>query len=658
MKLFASNPFDSATPRRAGVRSYFAFWLIALVAIAALLITVAVLQYRWTEQASTGEEMRIGVELESLMMKWHSDLYHEFSAICIAMQVGPDFGARDTWDDYMARYVAWNYAQPHETLPNVYRNPELVGEVYILDAIHRPHFRMVHLNLDTRKIEDSAVPPELTNLVPRLQANSANLSMALDAWQLPGAPPSQDSGDLRSKSKLAGDPIAGWQFDDSVPAIVHPILHREPGKELGSQSPVDWIIITIDENVLQKKTLPVLANRYFAGMDGLEYKAAVVATGSRPRTIYSSDPGFAQQDIAEADKAMNIFGPALGITTESPGKPAITSYSLRSAEWRSSIVPAWFPVMEHSDTPEQWILKLQRRAGPLQSIVARTRARNLSVSGLVLLFLAINIAVLTSTGYRAQQFARLQMEFVASVSHELRTPLSAIFAAGENLKDGVIANKSGLAQYGAIIMSQSRQLMNHIDRILLFASIRSGKDRYNLRPIRVAEILKRVHDDTAPLALEESCLIEDHIEPTVSRIIGDPMAVCGCLGNLLINAIKYSQGQDRRILISAALEWTEKKGYEVAISVTDHGIGIKTSELNHIFEPFYRSPEARAAQIHGTGLGLSLAKHLAEAMNGRLSVTSEFGVGSVFTLRLPTPRDQEPEPIVITQYRNAGDQNE
>jgi signal transduction histidine kinase len=320
-------------------------------------------------------------------------------------------------------------------------------------------------------------------------------------------------------------------------------------------------------------------------------------------------------------------------------------------------VPAWFPVIEHSANPEQWILKLQRRAGPLQAVVRRARVRNLSVSALLLLFLAINIAVLTSTGYRAQQFAKLQMEFVASVSHELRTPLSAIFAAGENLKDGVITDKPGLGQYGAIIMTQARQLMNQIDRILLFASIRSGKDRYNLRPIKVADILKRVRDDTAVLALEDSCLIDQRVEPTVARVIGDPLAVCGCLENLVINAIKYSRQQDRRILISAALEWNQSRGYEVAISVADHGVGIKSSELKQIFEPFYRSPDAVAAQIHGTGLGLSLAKHLAEAMNGSLSVTSEFGVGSIFTLRLPAPGNEDPERGIITQHRNVGDGN-
>jgi signal transduction histidine kinase len=74
--------------------------------------------------------------------------------------------------------------------------------------------------------------------------------------------------------------------------------------------------------------------------------------------------------------------------------------------------------------------------------------------------------------------------------------------------------------------------------------------------------------------------------------------------------------------------------------VQDHGIGIRSSELQHIFEPFYRSPEVATAQIRGTGLGLYLAKHLAEVIGGRLSVVSEVGVGSIFTLHLPAAQEQ------------------
>ncbi len=599
-----------------------------------LMAAVAFLQYRWTNEASRADEMRIGAEIESSMMKWHSDLYGEFSAICTAIQVGPDSGARDTWQDYLERYVEWNYARPHESLPYIYRNPDLVGEIYIWETNQQPRPRLLWLNLTTRKIEPSAPLPEFAALLPRLQANSSSLSAALRAWKLPSLPAKGGGGtDTQSTAIAPGsNSLTGWQFDENIPAIVHPIFHHGAERSLNSSSPVDWIIITLDMNILQKRVLPELSMRYFGGLNGLDYRVAMVRTGTAPGTIYSSDPGFGIGQFSAADSVMNIFGFSPE-RVPGTGSPALRPHSLQSTDWRSLVAPAWFPVIQYGPTTDSWWLVLQRRAGPWQSAINRVRRNNLAISALVLLLLALSIAVLTFAGYRAQSFAKLQMDFVASVSHELRTPLTAIFSAGENIKDGVIRGKSDLTEYGSIVTSQSRQLMNHVDRILLFASIRSGKDRYTLRPLDVNDILRTVRRNLSALLSEESCTLEETVEPHLPPVLGDMFAVCGCLENLITNAMKYG-GVDRRILLSAALRKLEDGNREVAISVEDHGIGIAGSELKHIFEPFYRAPEATAAQIHGTGLGLSLARHLAEAMGGSLTVLSQLGAGSIFTLHL------------------------
>ena len=95
--------------------------------------------------------------------------------------------------------------------------------------------------------------------------------------------------------------------------------------------------------------------------------------------------------------------------------------------------------------------------------------------------------------------------------------------------------------------------------------------------------------------------------------------------------------------VDAKLDESVPSGTEVAISITDHGIGISPSELKDIFEPFYRSPGVLAAQIHGSGLGLSVARQVANAMGGGISVLSEVGVGSVFTLHLRTADKFNPQ---------------
>jgi signal transduction histidine kinase len=608
-----------------------------------LLAVLAFLQYRWTNEATAASEMRIGAELESLMMKWHGDLYGEFSAICTAMQVGPDSGARDTWNDYLERYVEWNNAPAHETLPNVYRNPDLVQNVYIWDTNLDTMPQLFLLNADKRKIQNVEVPQNLQKLLVRLRTHTSSRSTSLRVWHLPreGERPSDIATDTNSPGTTTN---TGWQFDENVPAIVHPIFQRH-GRSLSGQSPVDWMVIVLDLKALRKRILPQLATRYFGGLEGLDYKVAVIASGVTPEVIYSSDPGFGAQGVDTADASLTIFGAPMQTARDDVPQNRSTR-SLRSTEWHNFRGSIWFPVIEYESLPNPWTLVIQRRDGPLQDVINRVRQKNLVVSALVLLLLALTMTILTIAGLRAQKFNELQMDFVASVSHEFRTPLTAIFSAGENIRDGVVRDKSGLADYGSIVMGQSRQLMEYVDRILLFASIRSGKDRYSIRPLQVSEILERVRKNMAPLIIEESRVIEENIDPDLPRVLGDPLAVCSCLENLITNAIKYS-GADRRIYISARQQRTEN-GKEVAISVQDRGIGIHSSELKQIFEPFYRSPDATAAHIPGTGLGLSVSRRLAEAMGGRLSVKSEFGVGSVFTLHLQTAASQQGEIAVIS----------
>ncbi|HXJ90062.1 MAG TPA: HAMP domain-containing sensor histidine kinase [Candidatus Binatia bacterium] len=621
------------------LNAFLTFWPLILSGLVVLLAVLAFLQYHWTNEATAAAELRIGAELESLMMKWHGDLYGEFSAICTAMQVGPDSGARDTWNDYLERYVEWNNAAPHETFPTVYRNPDLVQNVYIWDTNLDSKPQLFLLNADAKKIESVDVPQNLQTLLSRLRAHSTSLSTSLRVWQLPHY---QGHGSLLYGPVLPNPGIAttntGWQFDENVPAIVHPIFQRD-GRSLNSQSPVDWMVIVLDLNTLQKRILPQLATRYFGGLEGLDYKVAVVAAGVTPWLIYSSDSEFVAGDIAKSEASLNIFAPPDDAVHDhyQESKPR----SLHSMDWHTFYGPAWFPVIEYKSHPTPWVLAVQHRGESLQEGINRVRQRNLAVSTLLMALLALNIALLTMAGIRAQKLNKLQMDFVASVSHELRTPLTAIFSAAENIRDGVVHDKSSLADYGSMVMGQSRHLMDYVDRILLYASIRSGKDRYNIVPLRVSEILAHVRKNMASLIIEESCVIEEAIDPNLPGVLADPLAVSSCLENLITNAIKYS-GDERRIRITAALETTEN-AKQVAISIQDRGIGIHSSELKYIFEPFYRTPAATLAQIPGTGLGLSVCKHLAEAMGGQLSVKSEVGIGSTFTLHLRTADVQQPE---------------
>jgi signal transduction histidine kinase len=189
-----------------------------------------------------------------------------------------------------------------------------------------------------------------------------------------------------------------------------------------------------------------------------------------------------------------------------------------------------------------------------------------------------------------------------------------------------------------------------VNEILLFASTRDNKSRYVMRRLQVGEIIDNVLANTRELVRGSNFAVESDVGSNLPYVMGDLSALSQCLQNLVTNAIKYS-GQSHSLRIHAFVEPARNQNHsEVRIAVHDHGIGIEKAEVRRIFEPFYRSPAVSSSPIHGTGLGLPLAKSIAESMGGRLSVESKLGIGSVFTLHLPIARERQTTVEVVTKH--------
>jgi signal transduction histidine kinase len=275
-----------------------------------------------------------------------------------------------------------------------------------------------------------------------------------------------------------------------------------------------------------------------------------------------------------------------------------------------------------------------QRLANVAALANRSILRLVSVLLVTLLIAGVFVWILQKDKMAStMRMAQMQMDFAASVSHELRTPLAVLCSAVDNIADGVVSGKEQLARYGTVIRNQSRQINGLVNQVILFVSTQEGKGRYALVPLAVSEILESAISGTAELIRKAGFTLEQHMEPDLPHVMGDLRALSQCLQNLITNALKYGE-QGRWIQIRASLEGT-KDHREIHIGVQDRGKGIDRAELHHIFEPFYRAEAAVSEQIHGTGLGLPIAKSLAEAMGGRLSVTSEVGAGSTFTVHLP-----------------------
>jgi signal transduction histidine kinase len=213
-----------------------------------------------------------------------------------------------------------------------------------------------------------------------------------------------------------------------------------------------------------------------------------------------------------------------------------------------------------------------------------------------------------------------------------------ILSAGENVRDGLPEGRSAFMEQGSVITDQANQLMELVDQVLRFAATAKGAGRPDLSPIQVGVLVESALQNTADLVQRAAFRVEKRIPGDLPNVVGEMSGLVQSLQNLIINAVKYSD-RDRWIGISAGTGTDSNGRREVRISVADHGTGIASSELTQIFEPFYRSPHAISGQVRGTGLGLAIAKRHAEGCGGRLSVVSEVGVGSVFTLHLPADEE-------------------
>ncbi len=602
--------------------------------ISAVIITLAVivvivlgaLQYRWSNQVSEATSIRLADSLQMSMINWHLDFFRAFSEVCIALRVDPDPSTPDDWNQYARRYVDWKRTTA---------NPNLVAGLYILRLGEAPAAEVLRLASSGQRFEPSEWPANFGELREELQqADSKTAARGSTGSNTGASPAAAPDASLGFADRFySGGPLAGWQFEPRIPALVHPIGRDSSSQSASGRDSADWIVIVLDRNDVQSNILPALAQRYFRGTGGLDYQVAVTSGGTGTNPLYSSDPGFGDREIADADGNMNIFGRLPGNGQE----PTIRIFHTPSQESgpATSVAVTWFPVLRASGSGGDWRLIVRhRRGGALGAFIADSRRRDLAIGFGVLFLLVISMAILIYTSTRAQRLAKLQMDFVTAVSHELRTPLTVISSAAENIAHGVVEGKSQLEQYGSVIGAQARKLFEMVEQILFFAAIREGQQRYSLRPLEVPEILDSALTSTAGLIRTAAFHVEQNVDPNLPQVVGDLPALSQCVQNLITNALKYGNAQ-KWIGIQARLAEHGLTGREIQISVADRGIGIAPEELRHIFEPFYRSPSVMAAQIHGTGLGLPLAKSIVESMHGQVTVKSSPGRGSTFTVHLP-----------------------
>jgi signal transduction histidine kinase len=568
-------PNNLKLTRRSGVE------LIAILTLAAIVLILGILQYRWTDEISRTEQTRLKASLGTSVRSFNQEFSYDFQQLCGGFDLDPEAEAPGIEARVLRQHSSWM---------NRTAWPGLLGNLYIWKTANTPAHHLESFDTGTKRFQDVAWPARLESLRQYLETQS------------------------KQASAVTGDREAiyyPWTLYEDPPILVRPIFQISSGGNTADSAvqPLGYLIVELNEEFLRQEYLPGLVDHYF-GTAGLRSFGVAVRSAEAPyRTIYVSDVNFPVTTSAP-DSAVNLAD-LVGEEAKRRGHPTVLA----------------------ANPARQWQLVVQHPAGSLDIAVSSWRRRNLGVSLILLFVLGGSMALIFSAARRSKMLARLQREFFAGVSHELCTPLAVINSAAENLADGTVDSDEQIREYGGLIRGQGRRLERLVDEVLLFTAGRFGLSGYELGPMEIGPVIEQSLAFSGPILSNAGFTLEKEIGADLPLVLGDPAAVTTCVENLVSNAMKYSEA-DRWIAVRARVAATDSKS-EVQVSVEDRGIGIPTSDLPHIFEPFYRVQAVRDNHVRGVGLGLYLVKRMMEDTGGRVSVSSKPGSGTAFILHFP-----------------------
>ncbi len=257
--------------------------------------------------------------------------------------------------------------------------------------------------------------------------------------------------------------------------------------------------------------------------------------------------------------------------------------------------------------------------------------------------------------YATKEAERLRKQFMANMSHEIRTPLNAIIGFGSLLVRGNLREREH--ELAANIQVASETLLTIVNDILDFSKIEAGMLVLEKVPFDPNGLFHSVQQMFTEKAREKNLSLNVHLAPSLpEQVVGDPTRFTQILVNLIGNALKFTE-RGGVVVSVVPIEAEPKERITIRIEVRDSGIGIPAGQLERVFERFTQSDEQTTRLYGGTGLGLSIVKQLVQAMQGSVSLQSEMGKGSVFTVvlpfdrynahaALPKVRDSQPEAIV------------
>jgi signal transduction histidine kinase len=286
--------------------------------------------------------------------------------------------------------------------------------------------------------------------------------------------------------------------------------------------------------------------------------------------------------------------------------------------------------LSYRQLPLPWKLLVSQPA--LGDVALTARRENLFYGALLIFVVALMFLgafLIVRDMARETETTRLKTEFVHNISHEFKTPLTLIRLYSETLqRKNNLRNEDRLEAY-EIITKESERLSHLIDNVLDFSRIEMGRKEFDFKRGHLAQNVRDTLESYRYHLEKKGFSIKEEIASDLPEMNFDEEAMASVLINLMSNAMKFSP-QQKEVVVRLS-----KENENAVLQVADKGVGISRKEISRIFNRFYRSKSDIVSETRGSGLGLTLVKHIIDAHGGRIEVDSELGKGSVFSVILP-----------------------
>ncbi len=274
-----------------------------------------------------------------------------------------------------------------------------------------------------------------------------------------------------------------------------------------------------------------------------------------------------------------------------------------------------------------------------KQFVLQKIAPSLALMILFAIVILTGIYITISFILKQEHVEEMQTHFINNMTHEFKTPIATISIATKSIQHpNTIKNKEDIIHYTKIIQTENARMLEMVELILSHATVSKGEIRLTMQPMSMHDLLEKILQKLQLLLDSKNTQLNATLNASNDIVMGDSVQLLIALSNLVENAIKYTKND-----LKLNIQTSNDNGYFI-LSIKDNGIGIHPKHLKHLFKKFYRVGNENMHNVKGFGLGLSYTKSITEAHKGNIKVKSTLGVGTTFTVQIPSfsiPENEE-----------------